>query len=186
MLKKIFIYSFLKKIWSSNWRKTVISWRQFWLSSIFPMFDRAAMWKKGSGVLVDKMWNGINELHTGTVPCPVLGPQCKRDINVREWVWEGITRMSVSLKERLTSLVLFTVRKRRARWGTLLQNSTSLRGFWVADGCVWKGERGASQIAARKILVRCMDTIVQNFSVEVGQHRNKLTKEGVEMILWRF
>lgn len=49
-----------------------------------------------------------------------------------------------------------------------------------------KGERGASQIAARKILVRCMDTIIQNFSVEVGQHRNKLTKEGVEIILWRF
>lgn len=52
------------------------------LSSIFPAFDTAALPKTDLGALVDKKLDGIREVHTGTVPCPALGPQYKRDITV--------------------------------------------------------------------------------------------------------
>lgn len=93
------------------------------LSSIFPTFDTGALPKTDLGALVDKKLNGIHELHAWTVPCSVLGPQYKRDITVREWVWKSITRMvrlpeHMTPKERLTRLVLFTVKKRRACGGS--------------------------------------------------------------------
>lgn len=146
--------------------------------------------KKTSGVLVDKKLNRIHGLHTGTVSYPVLGPQCKRDIIVREWVWKSITTLvrlpeHVTHKERtLTRLVIFAVRKRRAPGESFC--SLQLPQGVFRYKMYMKDQRGASQIAARKVLVRSIDINVENFSVQVGKHGNKLTREDVEIILWIF
>lgn len=79
--------------------------------------------------------------------CPVLGRQYKRDINKRERIWRSITKVvrlleHVTHEEKLTKIVWFTVKKRKANGGSCcslqLPRGISERR-WM---CTVKGQEG--------------------------------------------
>lgn len=114
-----------KRTWVSSW---ATSW--MWLMSFCRDEGLTAHWAAFAKRVSCSLREGI-AIHSVLLRSlwPFLGPQYNSDINKREWVWRTITKMvklleHVTHDKKLTKLVLFTVKRRRASGGILLQSST--------------------------------------------------------------